>query len=230
MRKIGPVQALDHVRDPDAPWFILFHGYGADAFDLQPLGDLILLSKDCNFLFPQGGLEVPIGPGWTGRAWWPINMARLQNAQAGGGEWDTSEERPEILPQVREKAFKMIEAMKVPWNRIILGGFSQGGMLAADLAVHAPENPLGLVLMSSALINKPEMKEKAPARKGLPFFQSHGEMDPVLTLKNGQRLETLLTQAGLKGSIFKFKGGHEIPQMVLERLGAYIDERVGSLS
>ncbi len=223
MRKIGPVQALDLVRDPDAPWFILFHGYGADAFDLQPLGDLIRTSKDCNYLFPQGGLEVPIGPGWSGRAWWPINMERLQNAQAGGGEWDTSNERPEILPQVREKAFKMIEALKVPWNRIVLGGFSQGGMLAADLALHAPENPLGLVLMSTALINKPEWKEKAPQKKGLTFFQSHGDLDPVLTLKNGQRLETLLTQSGLKGSLLKFKGGHEIPAPVLERLGLYLD-------
>ena len=51
---------------------ILFHGYGADAYDLQTLSDVLRPKKPTDFLFPQGVLEVPIGPGWTGRAWWNI--------------------------------------------------------------------------------------------------------------------------------------------------------------
>ena len=228
MRKIGPMQALDQINDPNAPWCILFHGFGADASDLAPLAELIPLKEKCNFLFPQGVMEIPIGPGWTGRAWWPIDGDRIQMIQRQSSEWDTSNEKPATLEALREKAMKMILGLGVPWNRIILGGFSQGGMLAADLAVHAPESPLGLVLLSTSLINKSEMKELAQQRKGLPFFQSHGELDPVLTFKNGQRLESFLTQAGLKGALFKFRGGHEIPPLVLEKLGAYLDERLAS--
>lgn len=223
MRKVGPLQAVDQIQDPEAPWVILFHGYGADAFDLQSLADLIPTRTAWNYLFPQGVQEVPIGPGWTGRAWWNLNMERLQAAASGGPEWDTSEEKPETLAQVREKVMKMIAALGVPWNRIVLGGFSQGGMLAADIALHAPEPPKGLLLMSTALINKTEWKLHANKRSGLPFFQSHGQMDSVLTFKNAQRLETFLTQNGLKGSLLKFPGGHEIPQVVLQKAGEFLN-------
>ena len=74
MRRLGPLEAVEAVQNPDAPWVVMFHGYGADAFDLASLADVIPAKKPLNYLFPQGPLEVPIGPGWTGRAWWPINM------------------------------------------------------------------------------------------------------------------------------------------------------------
>lgn len=226
MRKIGPMKALDQLQDPQAPWIILFHGFGADASDLQPLAELIPHAENFNFLFPQGVLEVPIGPGWTGRAWWPINMERLQQAQSGNQDWDTSIERPDNIERVRHQAMEMIKALGIPWNKIILGGFSQGGMLAVDLALHAPEQPMGLILMSTALVNKAELKPLAPQRQGLSFFQSHGESDQVLTLKNGQRLETLLTQSGMKGRLLKFRGGHEIPTSVLLEIGNYLKDRL----
>lgn len=226
MRKVGPIQCQEVVQDPEAPWVVMFHGFGADSSDLKPLGDLIPTTKACNYLFPHGVLEVPIGPGWTGRAWWPIDMNRLQKQAEQGDEWDISTESPPSLPSVRQKIFQMIEAMRVPWNKIILSGFSQGGMLATDLALHAPENPLGLALMSTALINKADWKSVAGQRKGLPFFQSHGDKDAVLTLRNGQRLETFLNSAGLKGGLFKFSGGHEIPPLMIERLGKYLSDRL----
>lgn len=224
MRKLGPLQCLDLVQNPDAPWVILFHGFGADANDLASLADVIPVSKTCNFLFPQGPLEVPIGPGWTGRAWWTIDMDRLQRDAQLGQDRDMGAEKPTGLPAAREKAFKMIEALKVPWNKIILGGFSQGGMLAVDLALHAPEQPLGLVVLSSSILNKEEWKAKIAQRKDLPFYQSHGENDAVLSLKNAQRLETFLTQGGLKGRLQKFPGGHEIPAPVISRLGSWLND------
>lgn len=223
MRKLGPLEAVDAVQDPEAPWIVMFHGYGADAFDLASLADVIPVKKPVNYLFPQGPLEVPIGPGWTGRAWWPVNMEQIQRDMEQGLERDTSLESPPALPAMRAKAMKMIEALKVPWDRIVLGGFSQGGMLAADLALHAPASPRGLILLSTALINKDEMRALAPHRKGLPFFQSHGDADPVLRFKNAARLETLLTQAGLKGKLSRFSGAHEIPPNVIRDLGAWLD-------
>ena len=144
-------------------------------------------------------------------------MTRVQRQAEGGGEWDTSVEIPPTLEAVRAKAFEMIAAMRVPWSKIILAGFSQGGMLAVDLALHAPEAPLGLAILSSALINKIELRTVAPKRAGLEFFQCHGEQDQVLTFKNASRLETLLIGAGLKGSLMKFAGGHEIPPPAIER-------------
>lgn len=226
MRKLGPIEALDIVQDPQAPWVILFHGYGADAWDLSGLADVIPVKKPCNFLFPQGFLEVPIGPGWTGRAWWELDMAKLQRDIEAGVERDTGAEVPAGLGKARQKMMSMLEELDVPWDRLILGGFSQGGMIAADLALRAPVAPKGLILLSTALINKAEMKEAAPTKKGLEFFQSHGDQDMVLSHKNAARLETLLTQAGLKGKLRTFHGGHEIPVPVITELGTWLDQRL----
>lgn len=226
MRKLGSIQCLDLVQDETAPWVIMFHGYGADASDLHSLADLIPTKKPFNFLFPNAPMEVPIGPGWTGRAWWTIDMARIQKDAQEGIERDTSEQVPTELPAIRAKTMKMIEALGVPWEKIILSGFSQGGMLAVDLALHAPKTPLGLAILSGSLINKVEWKDLAKNRAGLPFFQTHGDKDPVIPFKNASRLETLLTQSGLKGSLSKFSGAHEIPPLMVQKLGAYLDSRL----
>ena len=220
MRKLGSISSVEFQNDPDAPWLILFHGYGADAGDLAGLTDYFVTPKPLNYLYPNGLLEVPIGPGWTGRAWWTLDMEKLA-ARSSEPDYDMGAEIPDGLPAAREKALKMIEALGVPWDQIILGGFSQGGMLAADIAFHAPSQPRGLVLMSTSIINKKNWNAVADARKGLPFFQSHGDRDQVLTLKNAQRMESFLTQHGLKGRLNTFGGGHEIPPGIIQKLNAW---------
>ncbi|MGZ3806140.1 MAG: alpha/beta hydrolase, partial [Pseudobdellovibrionaceae bacterium] len=184
MRKLAKIYCLDDYQNDNAPWVILFHGYGADAADLEPLKDYIPTEKKLNWLFPQGVSEVPIGPGWTGRAWWPLAMSTLAT--------DFSSVKPESLDQVRKDLMNMIEALKVPWHKIFLGGFSQGAMMATDLYLNAPETPAGLLLLSGALINKEELRPLAEKRRGEKFFQCHGSQDQVLFMKTGRQLESFL--------------------------------------
>ena len=229
MRKFGVVSAIEVFNDPDAPWVILFHGFGADAYDLAGLVDLIPVKGPVNWLFPQGFLSVPIGPGWTGRAWWKIDLEKLQADMAKGIDRDMGAEIPEGLPALRKNLISMIQSLNCPWEKIILGGFSQGGMVAVDLALHAPVNPLGLMILSSGLVNKAEWAPLAAQRKGLPFFQSHGVQDPVIAIKNADRMQSLLSNGGAKGSVMRFQGGHEIPEIVLMKASEYINSRIMSL-
>lgn len=228
MRKIGSLQALEvHPRiEPkagqQAQHFILFHGYGADAHDLQSLAEVINPPEPTHFIFPQGVLEVPIGPGWTGRAWWNIDIEGLQTAAARGEPRDISKESPPSVPELRNKVFKAIEALKVPWNQIILGGFSQGAMLATDIFLHAPETPKALVILSGALVNKEVWKTVASRRAGAPFFMCHGAQDSVLAPRGASQLETFLIQAGMKGKLTTFQGGHEIPMEVITKLNEFL--------
>ena len=164
----GTIKAVDHIVDNSDSWVILFHGFGADAYDLSTLQEVLVPGKPSSWLFPQGILEVSIGPGWTGRAWWKIDMATLQKRQQEG-QHDMSAETPEI-EKARDMAFEMIAQLKVPWSNIILGGFSQGAMLATDLFLRAPETPKGLVLFSPALINKEKWKPYVSQRQGRAVF------------------------------------------------------------
>lgn len=223
MRQLGKIHCEEINQDDNAPWVILFHGYGADCNDLRPLGEMISTKKTYNWLFPNGPLEVPIGPAWMGRAWWNIDMMEIQRAMETGTHRDFSNEAPKGMEKAVDAAFEMIRQMRVPWNQIILGGFSQGAMLATELYMRAPETPKGLVIMSGTLVNQDKLKALIPNRAGEKFFQSHGEADQVLGFKQAQKLETLLTQNGMKGSLMSFRGGHEIPAQVLTKIGEYIN-------
>ncbi|MFN7454851.1 MAG: alpha/beta hydrolase [Pseudobdellovibrionaceae bacterium] len=116
---------------------ILFHGYGADAYDLRSLAEVLETGKKTRYIFPMGPLEVPIGPGWTGRAWWPIDMARIEKVAMTGQPADLSEEIPQGLDSLREEVFKMIESIEPDFSKVVVGGFSQGSMLATELALSA---------------------------------------------------------------------------------------------
>lgn len=220
MRKLAKIYCLDEYQDDNAPWVILLHGFGADASDLEPLKEAIPTHKKLNWLFPQGLLDVPIGPGWTGKAWWPLEMKNLDT--------DFSSTKPQGLEQARQEILNMIQALGTPWSKIFLGGFSQGAMLATDIYLNAPTTPAGLIIMSGSLINKDENRPLIEKRKGERFFQSHGEADAVLRIKGARQLESYLNQGGMKGSILSFAGGHEIPPKAVMKIGDYLDQQVSA--
>lgn len=211
------------VNDLQAPWVILFHGFGADCNDLFPLGEIFPTKKKWNWLFPQGPIEIQLGMGWVGRAWWNLDLEKRQQEADRGIERDSSAEKPVELPAVREKVMKMIADLKVPWNQVVLGGFSQGGMIAMDIAFHAPEKPKALVILSSALVNKQEWQTKAKHLEGVPFYLSHGTQDAVLSYKGAQQLESFLRHHQLKGKLSSFSGGHEIPMNVIQDVGQFLN-------
>ena len=224
MRRIDRFQCLDvpHQNQPADGLVILFHGYGADAYDLQTLSEVLAPTLNLDFLFPQGPLEVPIGPGWTGRAWWPIDVESLQKAAQSGTPRDLSLENPEGLKTLRPQVQKMLSQCGYPLSKVVIGGFSQGAMLATDTYLRTPVPCAGLMILSGALLCAPDWKELARARAGQSFFQSHGKSDSVLSHKGAAQLETALTQGGMKGHLQTFNGGHEIPMSVLQSASGYL--------
>jgi phospholipase/carboxylesterase len=215
------LKTLSDIKDPSRPYVIMMHGYGADAQDLFSLADAIPTKKVFNYIFPEAPISIPLGPHWTGRAWWNIDMNRLQNPSA---DHDISTEIPAELPKARKLVQDMIHDLKVPTEQIILGGFSQGGMCAVDQMIMSGHNYKGLILLSSALINKAEYKAVLPGLKTkTPYFISHGQQDQVLKVKFSDQLHSMLSQNGHPAERYLFQGGHEIPMAILEKLGAFLD-------
>lgn len=213
---LNRIQYFDHTTEQtDQPWIILFHGFGADAHDLESLKDYITVISPVNYRFPNGVFEVPIGPGWTGRAWWPLVLSSLPS--------DWSDYTPEPMDKLIPAILKMITDLKVPWNKIILGGFSQGAMLATELYLQAPEQPLGLISMSGSLIRQSVWSEKLEKRAGAKIFLCHGEYDQVLPIQGSQKLLNLCKQKGLVCQWLTFPGGHEIPPKALNGISQYIN-------
>ncbi len=218
MRQAGPLQAIELFNNPDGKWVILFHGYGADASDLASLAEQFDFEQPCNWLFPNGHLSVPIGPGLTGRAWWNIRMSDLS------GDW--TELRPPDMDSAVEKAFKMMSSMKFAWKDVILGGFSQGAMLATEIFLKAPEMPAGLICLSGTLLSKAQWSNLVVSRKGASVLLTHGEADQMLPHKGSVHLQKFFEDNGIKTQFVSFRGGHEIPMQVIQKMKSYISERL----
>ena len=217
-RRIGPLDCMEVLGDPKAPTIVLFHGYGADMNDLVSLAGAIQAPKNSNWYFPNGHLSVPLGGHSEGRAWFPIPLAELQ----AGTNLDLSERIPPGMKKSRENARAFVEKLGISPSRLVLGGFSQGAMLATDLMLHMSEPPAGLALLSGTLVNKTEWEELAKAHSGFQFFQAHGVRDQILSFEAAQKLEQLFKRSGWLGTLQRFEGGHEIPSEVLIQLGSYL--------
>ena len=219
----------------DGPLLLLLHGFGAPGTDLVALHRAIVAPPAVRYAFPAGRLALDDGAaGDMGpRAWWMIDIARLQTAVVSGDALRLAGETPEGLAEARAAVEGLLDALErdhaAPRERIVLGGFSQGGMLACDIALRTERAPLGLVLLSGAPIAEPEWRALAPRRAGLRVLMSHGRTDPILPFAGGEHLRDLLREGGLDVEWHAFSGGHGIPDGVVERLGPFLAE-VGALA
>jgi phospholipase/carboxylesterase len=196
---------------------VLLHGFQMSPADLSPFAHS--LQAPAWFLFP----EAPLAAQPRGRAWWHIDAEARGRALAGGPR-DFAVQHPPDLPAARERlrAFLAALAPSVGARPLVLGGFSQGGMLACDTVLRAGVEALGisaLALLSASRIAFDEW-EGLPAERlrGLPVLVSHGELDDDLAFSAGERLRDFLVSAGADVAWVPFPQGHEIPLVVWRRL------------
>lgn len=212
----------------NAPYIILFHGYGANAYDLLPFSQLLDPSHQATWLFPEGHLEIYFDPSYSGHAWFPVDIEALQNARATGKEPLLAKKKPDGLSKAHDLVQEMLKERDIAVPQAIFGGFSQGAMLATELSLASAENPAGLMILSGTLLDESRWTQLASRHKGLPFIQTHGDSDPLLDVQEARKLEKLLIQAGFKGQLLTFNGGHEIPEHLLPHLRKFIVETLGS--
>ncbi len=206
----------------DAPMLVLCHGYGAPGDDLVPLGQE--LGPSVRFACPAapGVLEMGVPPEYSGRYWWPIDMVELQTAVMRRDYETLMSRQPSGLAESRASLLELLDVLErehaAPRSRVVLGGFSQGAMLATDVTLHAERPPAALAILSGSLIAKPQWLPLMKQRAGLPVLQSHGRGDPVLAYSIAETLRDELTSAGLDVRFVPFTGGHTIPPVALQAL------------
>ncbi len=207
------------------PLVVLLHGLGAPGDDLVPLAEVIDVPAGTRWLFPEGPLSLSFGPS-EARAWWMIDMARIAQDRAAGRVRDLSQDIPKGLAPMREKLLAVLKEIEQQLGadprKTVLGGFSQGAMLSCDAVLHSDRPYAGLILLSGNLLAQPLWGPLMPKRKGLPVFQSHGLQDEILPYIGAERLRDALSQAGLAVEWHRFRGGHEIPEPVVQRLGLFL--------
>lgn len=214
---------------------VLCHGFGAPGHDLVPIADELFdlcpaLADSVEVIFPAAPLSLDeLGmPG--GRAWWHIDMNELIGAIEHGNLRILRDRRPEGIDEARDLLLGMLDEVRtktgLPHRRFVLGGFSQGSMLAVEAALNWAEPPGGLCLWSSTLVSEDQWRATATRLKGIPIVQTHGRQDSILPFAAAVALRDLLTEAGANVNFLEFNGPHTITLPGLEALAELLERQL----
>jgi phospholipase/carboxylesterase len=204
------------------------HGFGAPGDDLVALAEPMLqtLLEDDSpiaLYFPAAPIDLAEYNMPGGRAWWPLNMARLMQLAAINDFGEMRDEAPPEIDYARECLVDCIETvldrLHLSCSDMTLGGFSQGAMLSVDTVIRGLKDPpRKLVVMSGALICESLWRGGADKLLNLPVVQSHGTMDSILPIQTGRWLREFLLDSHAKVDYTEFAGDHTIPYEIIPKL------------
>jgi len=201
--------------DGPHPTLIAMHGFGASALDLLGLAPYI---ADGRFMVicPQGPIEVPIGP-TRGYAWFPLRMGSPPDRDAID---DANKAATEFLNVALAK-------YPVDRKKLVILGFSQGGMMAYRLAFRNPSKFAALVALSTYL--PPELKNEIndpAALEALPTLVMHGRADDMIELTRARQSVETLRSLKVPLTYREYDCGHEITAEALRDLSNFLTEKV----
>ncbi|HJO25423.1 MAG: alpha/beta hydrolase-fold protein [Myxococcota bacterium] len=198
------------------PTVIALHGWGANAHDLLGLAPY-LHGGEALVLCPQGPVVLDTGGGAQGYGWFPITS---------GGPPD-----PAAFDEGRAAAAHFLDAAvaayPVDMGKLVVLGFSQGGVMAYDLALGAPQRFAGLAALSSWLPDPLAARVAgSPGLDALHAFVCHGTEDPMIPVAMGQQSRDALLGLGVPTTYREYGMGHEIRPETLHDLVDWLETQV----
>lgn len=160
---------------------VWLHGLGADGHDFEGIVPELRLRAEerIHFIFPEAPVRsVTVNGGMRMRAWYDIvdlSMARVDNAGINDSAASISQLLDEII------------ADGLPSERILLAGFSQGGVIALHAGLRYPARLGGIIALSTYLPTLEQVSvERSEANRSTPIFMAHGIVDSVVPLELGK--------------------------------------------
>ncbi len=195
---------------------ILCHGFGAPGTDLVPIAQEMIRVRpkleNSVFVFPHAPIQ--LDPHFDSRAWWMIDNEKIQTLMMTGEFRELRNSVPPDLDKRRLQIFAAIDFIQdefeIPPAAIVVGGFSQGAMLATDVALTYPDPLGGLIVWSGTLMNEHHWKQAAQKKSAIRVVQSHGRQDPILPFAGAEFLRDTLLENGHQVNFVPFNGEHTI--------------------
>ena len=218
------IELLEHIRiEPDRPTrasIIWLHGLGADGHDFEPIvPELNLDDLAIRFIFPHAPVRpITINNGAEMRAWYDFIPHKEETRNE---DIDTS------ASQVSAFIHQELVA-GIPSERILLAGFSQGGVLALHTGLRLDRRLAGIIALSTYLhdTNGTE-EERHDANLALPVFMAHGVADPMIPVMRAATSRENLVRMGYDVSWQDYPMGHAVCQEEIRDLALFIRQRLG---
>lgn len=161
---------------------VLFHGRGADENDLFPLLDALDPGRRLVGATPRGPLSLPPG----GAHWYVLGGIGTPEATtfhasfAAASDW----------------LHAFLTEHGVGYGRLVLGGFSQGSVMAYSLGLGAARPRPAAIVAFSSFVPTVEGFELDLSPPLPPIAIGHGTLDQVIGVEWGRQAREILERAG----------------------------------
>jgi len=196
---------------------IWLHGLGADGNDFVPVVKEMKLPRlGIRFVFPHAPMRpVTINGGFVMRAWYDIAYQELAFKEDERGLRESQKLIEELI--VRENT------RGIPSSRIVLAGFSQGGVLALQTGLRQSKALAGLMALSSYLPMSPMIEvERNAASNSVPIFMGHGITDNIVPLALGKMSRDTLIKLGYEVDWHQYTMPHSVCAEELADIGVWL--------
>jgi phospholipase/carboxylesterase len=158
---------------------VLLHGRGADENDLYPLLDLLDPERRLLGVTPGGPHHLPPG----GRHWYALGGIPTPD--------------PATFHETAPRLAAFLDALSVPMDRVVLGGFSQGTVMSWAMSLGPDRARPAAVVAMSGFLPRVDGWPLSPERlAGVPVAIAHGTLDPVIPAQFAAEAAATLEAAG----------------------------------
>lgn len=198
---------------------IWLHGLGADGHDFEGLVPELHLSaqENIHFIFPNAPIQpVTVNGGMAMRSWYDIlEMSPQRKVNIG----DVYQSADLIEPLIQREIDK-----GVPSTRILLAGFSQGGVIVLHAGLKCRHKLAGIIALSTYLPTIEQLKtERSAANNAMPIFMGHGVLDPVMAIEDGKAAFDALKSMGYSIEWHDYLMAHSLCIEEIQHLSVFID-------
>lgn len=191
---------------------MLLHGWGSNCQDLAGLANYMDLS-DYQLVFPEAPFPHPYNP--TGKMWYTFPQAySFLGKPEFGDRPDLSTSRQQLI----EFLTQLTQTANIPFSRIILGGFSQGGAMTLDVGERLP---LAGLMVLSGYLHAPLQPQQTSLP---PILMIHGRQDQVVPLQAAHQTRDSLQALGITPQYQEYDMGHEVQPIAFSQIQSFVKE------
>lgn len=201
------------------PVLIFLHGYGSNERDLFDLAKVF----DPSFI--TFSLRAPL-PASEGFCWYPLEF--LPNAQFRYDYEQAKQSRAKILSFI-SNACKTFHADS---TQVFLLGFSQGSIMAYDIALAAPSKINGILALSGRIMEESKLpKTDSLKLSKIKMFIAHGKSDNVIKVEESEKAYKFFKEKNVSDLTYKtYEMPHSISGQELNDMKAWLIKAVAPQS
>ncbi|WP_333971182.1 alpha/beta hydrolase [Alteromonas mediterranea] len=218
-QQLLPCVEINPSTAPDA-CVIWLHGLGDSGHGFAPIVPELKLpdSMAVKFLFPHAPERpITINGGMRMRAWYDIKSLDFESRADLEGVKESAEQVEQLIKAQIESGIKA--------ERIVLAGFSQGGVIALHLAPRFSQKLAGVMALSTYMCEPALLSSEAlDVNRETPIMMAHGEQDEVIPVFMGNAAFKTLNECGFKATWQTYTMQHNVCMQELNDISAWLQK------